>query len=364
LTEANLAFNGYVTHPSLGEEAVQGTITFAFWRLRFQSETATAEMPLSRLMIERDRAGDGRILFSDPEQPDWSVFTFDKSILERGPLLQQPHTQHQIRDMHGGRELNRRLKVTFAFIVAFALGAMVVSMLTGLMVRALVARVPVEWERDLGDGLMAEIKENEVFIDDKKLKAQLDRAVAPLLPVLPKSGAELKFYIIESPMPNAFALPGGHVLVNNSLIKLCDRPEELAGVVAHELAHVTQKHGFRKIISEAGPYLIVKIFLGGGRSTVGVLGASSQLLVRQSFSQEYELEADDVGWKYMVAARIDPRGMIDMLKKLKAEQDKMLFGNVGLGAFSSHPATEKRIHRLEVKWTKLKGKSGFIDYEH
>ena len=363
MTDERLSFDGYVSHPSLGGEAVPGTITFAFWRLRFASETASVEMPLSRLRIDREGAGDGRISFSDPEQPDWSVFTFDPSILERGPLLQQPHTQHQIRDMHSGRELNRRLKVTFAFVGLFALGALLVSMLTGLMVRALVARVPVQWERDLGDGLMAELKENEVFLQDPKLKALLDRAVAPLLPVVPKTGPELKFYIIESHMPNAFALPGGHVLVNDSLIKLCDRPEELAGVVAHELAHVTQKHGFRKIISEAGPYLIVKIFLGGDRNAVGLPGASSQLLVRQSFSQEYELEADDVGWTYMVAARMDPRGMVNMLKKLKAEQDKMSFGNGGLGAFSSHPATEKRIHRLEVKWDKLKHKSGFIDYE-
>ena len=87
------------------------------------------------------------------------------------------------------------------------------------------------------------------------------------------------------------------------MLELADRPEEVAGVVAHELAHVTQKHGFRKIISDAGPYLIMKIFFGGASGTAGVLGGSSQLLVRQSFSQEYELEADEVGWQYLVAAR-------------------------------------------------------------
>jgi len=342
---------------------VPGTIVFAFWRLRFESEAATIEMPLSRVQIERGGADDGRISFSDPEQPGWSVFTFDQSILERGPLLQQPHTQHQIRDLQSGRELKRRLTVTLGFLGAFALAALAVSMLTGLMVRALVARVPAQWERDLGDGLLAEVKENEVFIEDAKLKAKLDRAVAPLLPVLPKTGTEFKFYILQNPLPNAFALPGGHVMVHSGLIELADRPEELAGVIAHELAHVTQKHGFRKIITDAGPYFIVKIFLGGGRGTMGALGAGSQLLVRQSFSQEYELEADAVGWQYLVAARIDPRGMVDMLKKLKAEQDKMPFGHVELGAFSSHPATEKRIRRLEAKWNKLKDKSGFIDYD-
>jgi Zn-dependent protease with chaperone function len=363
LTEESLAFEGYVSHPSLGEEAVQGRIVFAFFRLRFESEAVTLEMPLSRLLIEKGGAGDDRVFFSDPEQPDWSVSTFDISILNHALLHQQPHTLHQIRDLYSGRELGRRVKVTFGVLCGFVVAAMVVWMLMGLMVRMVVARVPAQWETELGDSLVTELKEREVFTNDVKLKAKLDLAVAPLLRVLPKTGSGYKFYIIEDPMPNAFALPGGHVMVNDSLIRMAERPEELAGVIAHEVAHVTEKHGFRKIISDAGPALILRVLLGGGRGTAGAIGGSSQLLVRQSFSQEYELEADDVGWKYLVKARIDPRGLADMLKKLQAEQDRMGFGQFSLGAFSSHPATVKRIQRLDAKWNKLKDKSGFITYE-
>jgi predicted Zn-dependent protease len=336
---------------------------FAFARLRFEAEGVQVEMPLSRLLIEKGGTGDGRIYFSDPEQPEWTVFTFEEAVLKRGPLLQQPHTRNQIRNMQSGRELRRRLTVTFAFLGMFALVALLVSLLTGWMVRSLAARVPAQWEKDLGDSLMAEVKENEVFVEDAKLKAKLDRAVAPLLSVLPRTGLEFKFHLIESPLANAFALPGGNVMVTTGLLALVEPPEELAGVIAHELAHVTQKHGFRKIISDAGPYLIMRIFVGGGNGTVGVLGGSSQLLVRQSFSQEYELEADEVGWQFLVAARINPRGMITMLRKLKADQDKLGHFQLELGAFSSHPATEKRIRRLEMKWQKLKNKSGFIEYD-
>jgi predicted Zn-dependent protease len=96
---------------------------------------------------------------------------------------------------------------------------------------------------------------------------------------------------------------------------------------------------------------------------LGVLAGGSQLLVSQSFSQDYEFEADDVGWQYLVAARIDPRGLSDMLRKLKAEQEKMLLAQVAPQAFSSHPATDKRLRRLDRKWEKLKDKSGFIEYD-
>ena len=164
---------------------------------------------------------------------------------------------------------------------------------------------------------MAELKKTEPIVQDPKLIAKLDRAVAPLMSRLPASRVQYKFYLVQEPMANAFALPGGHVLVTTRLLELAERPEEIAGVVAHELAHVTQKHGFRKIISSAGPNLIFKVFLGNSAGVLPILGDSSELLIRQSFSQEYELEADDVGWQSLVNARIDPRGLADMLRKLQ-----------------------------------------------
>ena len=96
---------------------------------------------------------------------------------------------------------------------------------------------------------------------------------------------------------------------------------------------------------------------------MGVLGESSQLLITQGFSQEYELEADAVGWQYMVDARIDPRGMIDILTKLNSFQQHRSMMRQQIQAFSSHPATEKRIQRLEAKWKAIKDKSRFVPLE-
>jgi len=106
--------------------------------------------------------------------------------------------------------------------------------------------------------------------------------------------------------------------------------------------------------------LVLQLFLKGQNGMVTtVVGAGSALLVNQSFSQEYEKEADDTGWDYLLAANIDPRGMIDMFKKLKGIEGNT--GGSGLPrAFQSHPDLDQRISRLEKKWRRLSRKSGFL----
>ena len=101
--------------------------------------------------------------------------------------------------------------------------------------------------------------------------------------------------------------------------------------------------------------------MSGGGGLLTMVGDGSSFLLHQGFSQEYELEADTVGWQYLVSAHIDPRGAINMLKKLKAYQEEN-HEEPQVHAFSSHPATQKRIERLEAKWKKLPDKSGFIDF--
>ena len=131
-------------------------------------------------------------------------------------------------------------------------------------------------------------------------------------------------------------------------------------MIAHETAHVTQRHAFRHLISGKGPIFLLQVFIGGRSRLLETLAYPSEKLVYESFSQEYEREADDVGWNYLVAARINPHGMIDIFQKLRG------FGMVkGLSrrgsAFESHPSMDRRIAWLEAKWDKLPDKTNFIE---
>src|SRR5260370_31387626 len=93
--------------------------------------------------------------------------------------------------------------------------------------------------------------------------------------------------------------------------------DELVGVIAHESAHITQNNHARKIISAAGPVLIFGVFLHSRSGLLNLLGEGSGFMLVQGFSQEYETEADEIGWKYLTAANIDPRGMVGVFRKLK-----------------------------------------------
>jgi Zn-dependent protease with chaperone function len=340
------AFEAFATHPSLGDDPASGCIAFDAWRLRFQSETFTLEFPLARTQVTRETEDDDRIDFQDPQQPDWLIYCFQPEILKNSSLLKNPFTRRQLKAIESQGELKRRLKLTLWVLAGFAFAAVIISGLLGFMVSSLVASIPPEWERELGTNLLQEVRHHVVFADDPRFKVKLDQAVNPLMAVIPTNSGGFSFYIVQSPTPNAFAIPGGLVFVNTGLLEMADRPEEIAGVVAHEIAHVTQKHGFRKVISTAGPYLVFKMFLKEAGGVMDLLGSSSQLLVSRKFSQEYELEADDVGWAYLVKAHIDPHGMIEVLQKFKLMQDNMQSGELRIEALDDHPATDKRIRRL------------------
>jgi Putative Zn-dependent protease, contains TPR repeats len=356
-----LLFIAHANDPSLGDETAEGHVGFDRWSLRFQSGNFIIEIPLARLEIDLSKNKNGPILFSDPEQEGCLISTFDHRVLALPVLCQHPNTRQQIRNIREHADLKRRYIITGGFIGAILLLVLLAPVLTGFMINSLVSRVPPKWEQDLGDSQLAELKSTETFIDDPKLKARVDEALSPLLAVIPSGGVKFQSYIIQDDDPNAFALPGGHLMVTTGLLKLLDRPEEIAGTAAHEIAHVTCKHGLRQILSEGGSFLVLQLFLSG-RGVVNLVGAGSAVLVSQGFSQEYELEADSVGWNYLIASHVDPRGMISTLRKLREEELKHKEFSELPQAFSSHPATDKRISRLEKSWKKLRVKTGFIQW--
>ncbi len=359
MSDGSPSFLAHATHPSFGGELADGRIGLDRWLLHFQSPQGSVEIPLNRLQIDAGESGE--ILFSDPEQPDWLVYTLDSRILDHHALLQQLHTRAQIKFLKRKEDRTRRIKITAWCLGGFAALAILAFSMVGLLVHILVARVPPQWEQKIGDDAIAELKQTETFVTNPKYLARLDQAVKPLLAALPTNQFKYQFYLIDDRDPNAHALPGGHVVVTMGLLEFADSPEQVASAMAHEIGHVNRKHHIRSALASLGPVILCELCMSSRNGLLQSLGGGSELLITRSFSQEYELEADATGWDYLLAAHINPHASIDLLSKLKIEEDRRKDAEFVPQAFSTHPATAKRVKILEKKWKKLKDKSGFLD---
>jgi predicted Zn-dependent protease len=360
VNEANQSFEAFMFHPDFGNEAVDGRIFFDRWTLFFESDAITIKIPTAQLVVKLGIKTDERIYFSDPNQPGLKILTTDSSILECAAFAQSNHLRYQLQSILGRREIWRRVRVTLYFFAACGLVVWLGSLAAGVMVRSLVKEIPEEWEAKFGDSVMEKAQSEIEFVDDSNQVAQLTALAEPLMSAIPDKNIEFKFHIYRDSFPNAFALPGGHISVSTGLLQMADTPDELLGVIAHESAHITQRHAFRHLISGKGPVFILQIFMGGRSKMLDALAYPSEKLVYESFSQEYEKEADSVGWNYLVAANINPHGMIDMFGKLKNFEATMKVSQKG-AAFNSHPALGKRIGWLDEKWDKLPRKDGFME---
>jgi predicted Zn-dependent protease len=164
------------------------------------------------------------------------------------------------------------------------------------------------------------------------------------------SDAQVPFTIkvIDSDEVNAFALPGGFFYVNSGLILAADEEAELAGVMAHEIAHVAARHGMRQMtrMNWANIGTIPLIFVGGGIG-YGIYEAAGLglPLTFMKFQRNFEAEADYLGLQYMYKTGYDPQAFIAFFEKIQAKEKKKP-GTLAK-AFASHPQTPDRIEESQ-----------------
>ena len=191
VSEGQGTFIAHATHPSLGEEVAEGRVDVNMWRLRFEGTSNPIEIPLNHLEIETGE--NGEIYFSDSQAQDLVIYTFDARILQAQALSRHAHTRPQIRALRSQDDLKRRLRITGWCLGGFAGMALIVTVAMGFIVKALVARVPPQWEQKLGNDRLAELKATATFMSDPKLLAKLDQAVKPLIDSLPTNQVQAKY---------------------------------------------------------------------------------------------------------------------------------------------------------------------------
>ena len=205
------------------------------------------------------------------------------------------------------------------------------------------SRVPVSWEEQLGDIAIEQLAPAEA----RCLASQSAEAIAQITARLVAAGGpspyQFSVIVVDSPEVNAFAVPGGKIVLLQGMLRKTETPAELAGVLAHEMEHVRRRHSVQAIFREASIRLLLSA-LTGSTSAESTGGLAVETLGALRYRRHDEEEADRAGMRMIQQAKIDPRGMVDLFARLHKES-----GDVprALEYLSTHPATESRLERLQ-----------------
>ena len=217
---------------------------------------------------------------------------------------------------------------------------------TGNLAEAIADRIPLEQEQALGRQAFESMRGTLRLLPD----SPMHRVVVSLGQRLSQgSRYRYQFHLADDPALNAFALPGGIIVVNRGLIEATRRPEELAGVLAHEIEHVELRHGTAGLVRELGWRALWTWVSGDWGGTLA--GQAAAELGSLKFSRDAESAADEAGFNRLVAAGIDPSGMADFFAILarKSADSPPAF-------LSTHPASEAREERLRERVGALAGR--------
>ena len=312
-------------------------------------------MPLVDLQIKTGGASNRLVFLTHPLLPDWTFYTSDRLILSNVFLRQHQPLKPYLRKAQRTRLLNGAL-LAVVIIAILALPLILLSQ-TNNIVKLIARQVPLPLERQLGDAAYTEFIASATIMDEKITSDLLQPMIIHLENALVDNPYDFNFAIVNNAELNAFALPSGYIVIHSGLILEAESAEELLGVLAHEMAHVTEQHGLRNTIASLGTFAIVAALFGDISGISGVIVTAAPLLINQSYSRNFEREADEVGYQLLVDANIDPKGLTLFFEKI-IEQEKLAFAgieddNTSSAAIDppvflrSHPTTEERIKRLQ-----------------
>ena len=218
-------------------------------------------------------------------------------------------------------------------------------------------------ERKLGEEIMRDIRRDRDYLDDEVILEYLNNFGNALVTVVPgargETNADFQFFAVRDAALNAFALPGGFIGAHSGLIIAAQTESELAGVMSHEIGHVSQRHIARMLGQQkqdvllplAAMILAALAAKSSSDAAMGVLMGGQGLAIQRqlNFSRDAEREADRVGFQIMEKGGYDTTGIVAFFRRLQSASK--LYGELpaGLSNLSSHPLTQERITDMQAR---------------
>lgn len=339
--------------PGLPLSGSWGTISVREGGLTASTGEQRRHASLSQLQFREVGFGEPGIELAWMERNEhWAVHVLDPAAAAQ---LRALPFMAQLPQMQGMRSKQRRRGVgrvagwsLVGLFVAFPL--LLIALLFTQLDRIsgwITDQIPIEEEAKLG----------RASFDSMKFRLKL-RDTGPAYEAVQDIGKRLtqgskytyEFHVVEDGTLNAFAMPGGIVVVHTGLIKATKRPEELAGVLAHEVQHVEQRHSLQGMVKNLGLRAVWAMVTGDIGGTLA--GRAAQQLTSLKFSRDAETEADAKGFDTLVSQGIDPAGMPAFFKTMSEKA-----ADAPAAFISSHPLSKNREKELARRVAELPQKS-------
>lgn len=328
--------------PPTGEPA-----ELSFWssQIEVRSPRGTQRVPVSSLRVREVVSTEAGLELSwDARGGTCAVQVHEPGALTRlraHPLLRAtPQMAHLRAKQLRGRTWKTLGLALLALLLLLPVLALLMFLWQADRIAGVIAgRIPVAREEQLGRQLFAGMRgslklqeQGEPLLLVRSLGEQLTRG----------SRFRYEFHVAEDAAINAYAMPGGIIVVHTGLIEATRRPEELAGVLAHEVQHVELRHGLKGLVKELGLRGLWAAVTGDVGSALA--GEAAMKLTSLRFSRAAELQADAGGFDALVAQGIDPRGMVDFFGTMEAAA-----GAAPPPWLSTHPTSAARQQALQAR---------------
>jgi len=238
---------------------------------------------------------------------------------------------------------NRKLINKLVFVIVFLLIAFLL-----VSFNSFAAERDLNKEQKLGKKLSEDIEKKYEVVEDLNQNSLITEIGNKLAKASEIKEMEFHFRILKEDGPNAFSIPGGYIYVTYDLFDYIQSDDELAGILAHEIAHVIHNHALKQTRDNTKFTLLTILgVLLTGEPDVAILGKLTTVTFLNQYSREYEEEADLTALDLLIKTRYNPVGFLTFLERLYTRE--MFKPELHLGIFQTHPETENRINYVKDK---------------
>lgn len=275
------------------------------------------------------------------EKFPYASLELDSEAFQETLLKLNPHLKVKNTDIKFFQSLTNK---SIIGIAAACVGFIILSYFVFIPAIAeyIATKVPASYETELGENIYAQLSE-DFEVDEEKTMAANEFFKELQI----QSNYPIYITVVNSPIKNAFALPGGHIVVYDEILQSMNSEDEFAALLCHEYSHVKLKHTTRSLFRSLGTYMVLSMVLSDINGIMGVVIENAHNVKSLSYTRSLEEEADNNGLKLLIEAGVNPNGMVNLFKHLKEPQNETFEIPEFL---STHPMLDERIKYIEKKY--------------